>query len=67
MSDDVIFSGQVVSISREHFTVQDGATCVEAKLCGKMRLHKIRVVVGDYVSVKLSPYDLTHGFIISRD
>lgn len=39
---------------------------VSAKLCGKMRRFNIRVVVGDKVTVGLSPYDPTHGLIMYR-
>ena len=39
---------------------------ISAKLCGKMRKFRIRVIIGDSVSVGLSPYDLTHGLIMSR-
>jgi|TARA_R100000656_G_scaffold104176_1_gene76048 translation initiation factor IF-1 len=39
---------------------------VKAKLCGKMRTNKIRVLLGDRVQVSLSPYDLTHGIISFR-
>lgn len=39
---------------------------VSAKLCGKMKRFRIRVVVGDRVSIGLSPYDLTHGLILHR-
>ena len=34
---------------------------------GKIRQHKIRIIVGDKVKVELSPYDLTRGRIIYRD
>lgn len=37
-----------------------------AKLSGKMRLHHIRVLVGDSVRVEISPYDLTRGRIVYR-
>lgn len=37
-----------------------------AKLCGKMRRFNIRVVVGDKVTVGVSPYDPTHGLIMYR-
>lgn len=33
---------------------------------GKVRLHRIRLLVGDRVSVELSPYDLTNGRITRR-
>ncbi|HRO68140.1 MAG TPA: translation initiation factor IF-1 [Pseudobdellovibrionaceae bacterium] len=39
---------------------------ISAKLCGKMRRFNIRVVVGDRVSVGVSPYDPTHGLIMFR-
>ena len=37
-----------------------------AHLSGKMRLHYIRVLPGDKVVVKMSPYDKTKGRIIKR-
>jgi translation initiation factor IF-1 len=40
---------------------------VTAVLCGKMKQHKIRVVLGDVVKVAVSPYDLTRGRITRRD
>lgn len=40
---------------------------VTAVLCGKMRAHKIRVVLGDVVKVAVSPYDLTRGRITRRE
>ncbi|MBI4119584.1 MAG: translation initiation factor IF-1 [Parcubacteria group bacterium] len=39
---------------------------VLAHLSGKMRLHHIRVVPGDRVTVELSPYDRTRGRLIRR-
>ncbi len=39
---------------------------INAKLCGKMRRFNIRVVVGDRVSVGVSPYDPSHGLIMFR-
>lgn len=39
---------------------------INAKLCGKMRQFNIRVVVGDRVTVGVSPYDPTHGLIMYR-
>lgn len=39
---------------------------VLAKLCGKMRQFRIRVVTGDTVKVAVSPYDLTKGRITFR-
>lgn len=44
----------------------DNSVTIQAKLCGKMRKFNIRVVVGDRVSVGVSPYDPTHGLIMYR-
>ena len=41
-------------------------TKITAKICGKMRKHRIRVIMGDRVDVALSPYDMTHGIITFR-
>ena len=37
-----------------------------AHVSGKMRMHFIRILPGDSVTVELSPYDLTRGRIIYR-
>ena len=39
---------------------------VLAHVCGKMRMHFIRILVGDKVKLELSPYDLTRGRITYR-
>ncbi|MBX3039248.1 MAG: translation initiation factor IF-1 [Bdellovibrionaceae bacterium] len=39
---------------------------VKARLCGKMKRFRIKVVVGDRVTVGVSPYDPTHGLITHR-
>ncbi len=37
-----------------------------AHISGKMRMHYIRILPGDKVTVELSPYDLTKGRITYR-
>lgn len=37
-----------------------------AVISGKMRMHYIKILVGDKVTVELSPYDLTKGRITYR-
>ncbi|GBC62647.1 translation initiation factor IF-1 [Desulfonema ishimotonii] len=37
-----------------------------AHISGKMRMHFIRILPGDTVTVELSPYDLTRGRITYR-
>lgn len=69
-SDDAIeFEGEIaevltggtfkVKISDDHVVI--------AKLSGKMRRHRIRVVLGDTVKVEVSPYDPTRGRVTYRE
>lgn len=44
----------------------DAGTTVQAHLGGKLRKFRIRVVLGDKVTVQVSPYDLTRGRISFR-
>jgi translation initiation factor IF-1 len=39
---------------------------VLAHISGKMRMHYIKILVGDKVAVELSPYDLNKGRITYR-
>jgi translation initiation factor IF-1 len=39
---------------------------VHAFISGKMRLHYIRILPGDKVTVQLTPYDLTKARIVFR-
>lgn len=39
---------------------------VLAHVSGKMRMHYIKILPGDKVTLELSPYDLTRGRIIYR-
>jgi translation initiation factor IF-1 len=39
---------------------------VLAHVSGRMRMHFIRILPGDQVTVELSPYDLTRGRIVYR-
>jgi len=39
---------------------------VLAHVSGKMRMHFIRILPGDGVTLELSPYDLTRGRIVRR-
>ena len=44
----------------------DNGHKILAHISGKMRMHFIRILVGDKVKVQLSPYDLTRGHITYR-
>jgi len=37
-----------------------------AHVSGKMRMHFIRILAGDTVTVEMSPYDLNRGRIVLR-
>jgi translation initiation factor IF-1 len=38
-----------------------------AHVSGKMRMHFIRILAGDKVTIEMSPYDLTKGRIVLRN
>jgi translation initiation factor IF-1 len=37
-----------------------------AKVSGKVRMHSIRILLGDRVNIEMSPYDLSRGRITYR-
>lgn len=45
--------------------LENGHTVI-AHVSGKIRIHNIRILPGDKVTVELSPYDLTRGRITYR-
>ena len=44
----------------------DDGRNVLAYLSGRLRLHQIRILLGDRVKMEMSPYDLTKGRIVYR-
>jgi translation initiation factor IF-1 len=38
-----------------------------AHISGKIRMHYIRILPGDTVTIEMSPYDLTRGRIVYRE
>lgn len=44
----------------------DNGHKVLAHISGKMRMHFIKILPGDRVTIELSPYDLTRGRITFR-
>ena len=55
--DGQIVSGVVLeALPNTHFKVQVGPDVKLSYLSGKMRLHRIRVLVGDKVEILLDPY-----------
>ena len=67
--DDVIeIEGVVVeTLPTAMFKVElENGHIVLAPVSGKIRMHYIRILPGDKVTVELSPYDLTRGRITYR-
>lgn len=67
--DDVIeFEGKVVeALPNTMFQVDIGnGHTILAHISGKLRMHFIRILPGDKVTVQMSPYDLTRGRIVWR-
>jgi translation initiation factor IF-1 len=67
--DDVIeVEGRVIEpLPNAMFRVElENGHKVLAHVSGKIRMHYIRILPGDRVTVELSPYDLTRGRITYR-
>ncbi|MGE3954646.1 MAG: translation initiation factor IF-1 [Parachlamydiales bacterium] len=66
--DKLNLEGKVVELlPNMTFKVElENGHVVLAHLCGKMRMRNIRVLVGDRVTVEMSPYDLTKARIMYR-
>lgn len=55
------------SLPNAMFRVQlDNGHVVLAHISGKMRMHWIRILPGDRVTVEVTPYDLSRGRIVYR-
>ncbi|MCK4906718.1 MAG: translation initiation factor IF-1 [Spirochaetes bacterium] len=67
-SDAIEVDGKVLEpLPNAMFRVElENGHKVLAHISGKMRMHFIRILPGDKVTVELSPYDLTRGRIIYR-
>lgn len=48
-----------------HVELENGHRIL-AHVSGRLRMHYIRILPGDKVTVELSPYDLTRGRIVWR-
>ena len=67
--DDVIqMAGEVVeNLPNAMFRVKlENGHGVLGHISGKMRMHYIRILPGDKVTVEMTPYDLTRARIIFR-
>ena len=58
----------IESLPNTNFKVKlDNGHVVNAHISGRMRKHYIRILLGDRVTVQLTPYDLTKGRITFRN
>ncbi len=66
--DLVLIEGKVVEVlAGGNFTIEGPKGMrINAKLAGKLRRRHIRVILGDQVTVGVSPYDPSHGLITYR-
>ena len=66
--DFIKMEGVVVdTLPAEKYSVKlDGGAAIRARISGKMRMNKIRILPGDRVTVEISPYDVTNGCIVYR-
>ncbi|MDP8224017.1 MAG: translation initiation factor IF-1 [Candidatus Lernaella stagnicola] len=66
--DAIEVEGRVIEpLPNAMFRVElEGGHRVLAHISGKMRMHYIKILPGDKVTVELSPYDLTRGRITYR-
>jgi len=55
------------SLPNARFRVEiEGGHLILAHVSGKMRMHFIKILPGDVVTIEVSPYDLTKGRIVYR-
>ncbi len=66
--DTIQMQGEVLeTLPNATFRVQlENGHVVLGHISGKMRMHYIRILPGDKVTVELTPYDLTKGRIVFR-
>jgi len=67
-SKNIKVDGTVVeALPNAMFRVKlDSGHLLLAHISGKMRMHYIRILAGDRVTLELSPYDMTRGRIVYR-
>ena len=70
MKEELVqLEGTVVELLRGgvfRVAIKDTKHEVIAQINGKMRMYKIKVLIGDTVELEVSPYDLSKGRITRR-
>jgi len=68
-SELIEFTGTVIDVlpnSTFKVKVDDNSHELVCYMGGKLKQHKIKVILGDSVRIEVSPYDLTKGRITFR-
>ncbi|MFH0775736.1 MAG: translation initiation factor IF-1 [bacterium] len=66
--EKVLVEGKVTDVlPNAQFRVElPGGHKILAHVSGKMRMHYIKILTGDKVTIEMTPYDLTKGRVIYR-
>lgn len=66
-SEAITLDGEVTRVDRGLFevTLENGHK-VDCTVSGKLRMNFIKIILGDKVTVEVSPYDLKKGRIVWR-
>jgi translation initiation factor IF-1 len=63
-----VFGTVIECLPGTQFIIElDTGQVIHGHVAGKLRKFRIRILLGDYVKIELSPYDLTKGRIIRRE
>jgi translation initiation factor IF-1 len=67
-ADHIEMEGRVIdALPNTMFRVElENGHIITAHISGKMRKHYIRILKGDYVTIEMTPYDLSKGRITFR-
>ena len=66
--EKLVLDGKIVeALPNTSFRVElENGHKILAHISGKLRMHYIRILPGDKVTIEMSPYDLTKGRIVYR-
>lgn len=69
MNDKIEMSGKITKVIKgaKYEVLLENNHSVICTVAGKLRMNKINLVIGDNVTVAISPYDLTRGIITWRN
>ncbi|EXU61241.1 translation initiation factor IF-1 [Mesomycoplasma ovipneumoniae] len=64
----LLFQGKISHVfnSQEYEVTLENGVKLNCHIAGKMKLHHIKIILGDSVKVEMSPYDLSKGRIVYR-